>query len=179
MLTIEVPMTEMFNEATNEFEIGEYFTLTLEHSLSSLSKWESFYERPFLIDTPKTVEEVIFYIKAMTITPNVPSEVYDRLSQENSDDINKHLSAKMTATWFNDGAEEKSREIITAELIYYWMVAMQIPFECQYWHLNKLLTLIRVVNMKNAPKKKMSSGEIASRNRELNAKRKAALGTTG
>jgi hypothetical protein len=178
VLTIEVPIEELFDETTDEFDTKVY-RLDLEHSLFSLSKWESFYERPFLRDTPKTAEEVLFYIKAMTLTPNVPPEIYEKLSQENVTAINQHMSAKMTATWFKDSAEQASREIVTAEIIYYWMVAMEIPFECQYWHLNRLLTLVRVINMKNAPKKQMSQGEIAARNRELNAQRRAELGTTG
>lgn len=178
MLTIEVPMEEWFDETTQEFGTKDY-SLDLEHSLFSLSKWESFYERPFLKETAKTPEEVIFYIKAMTLTPNVPPEVYEKLSQENLEDINKHMAAKMTGTTFWDSGEQGSREIVTAEIIYYWMIAMQVPFECQYWHLNKLLTLIRVINMKNAPKKQLSQSELAARNRELNAQRRAALGTTG
>lgn len=178
MLIIEVVMAELFNEETQQFEYT-VFPLELEHSLVSLSKWEAIYERSFLKEIPRTPEEFMDYIKAMTLTQNVPENVYENLSRVNIEAINKHMAAKMTATWFNDAAEEKSREIITAEIIYYWMVTMQIPFECQYWHLNRLLTLIRVVNKKNAPKKQMSAKELHARNRELNAQRKAELGTTG
>lgn len=180
MLTIIVPGEEMFDESSDEFTTSGDITLELEHSLVSLSKWESIYEIPFLAEAKKSTEETIGYIKCMTLTPNIPNEVFERLSEQNFADVSQYIDAKMTATWFNErpGAP-KSKEIITAELIYYWMTVFQIPFVCETWHLNRLFTLIRVCNIKAAKPEKMSRAEVAARNRELNAQRRIQLGTRG
>jgi hypothetical protein len=181
MLQITVPGIELFDESNNEFISHDPIVLELEHSLASVSKWESIFEKPFLSQDEKTTEEVFGYIKAMTMTPNVPEGTYSRLSQANIDEINAYIEAKMTATRFFDppGGSSKPSETVTAELVYYWMVSFQIPFEAQHWHLNQLLTLIRVCSVKNSKPKKMGRAEAAQRQRELNAQRKAALGTKG
>ncbi len=180
MLIITVPGVEMFDETSQEFVTKGDVVLELEHSLVSLSKWEAIYEKPFLGEMSKTSEEILSYIKAMTLTSEVPEDVYHKLSDDNIKEINSHIEAKMTATWFNEtpGAPE-SRDVITAELVYYWMTVFHIPFECETWHLNRLFTLIRICNVKQSKPKKMTRTEMAQRNRELNAQRKKQLGTTG
>lgn len=180
MLTITIPGTELWDEAKEEFIVIKPQTLQLEHSLVSLSKWESKWCKPFLANKDKTIEETLDYIKCMTITQNVKPEVYNYLSNNNIAEVNRYIDAPMTATIFNDPQNKKpNREIITAEIIYYWMISFNIPFECQKWHLNRLLALIRVCNIKNSPQKKMSKSEIMRRNAELNALRKKQLNTNG
>jgi hypothetical protein len=180
MLKIIVPGTEMFDDKTQEFTTVDDITLELEHSLVSLSKWESIHEIPFLGRDKKSTEHVVDYIRCMSLVDNIPEEVYTNLSEQNFTEINEYIDAKMTATWFNEApGAPKSREVITAELVYYWMTVFDIPFECQYWHLNRLFTLIRVCNVKSAKPTKMSRSELAARNRELNEQRKAQLGTRG
>lgn len=181
MLQIIVPLSpEGWDEQKQEFVEPKTKILQLEHSLISLSKWESKWCKPFLTNADKSYEETLDYIKFMTLTPNVNPEVYDYISMENMRDINNYIGAPMTATTFSEDRNGKpSREIITSELIYYWMITLNIPFECQKWHLNRLLTLIRVCNVKNAPPKKMSKRDIISRNAALNAARRKQLNTKG
>ena len=155
-------------------------TLQLEHSLVSLSKWESKWNKAFLSKSNKTEEETIDYIKCMTLTQNVNPEVYNHLTRENIDAVNEYISAPMTATTITEeNSKTGAKETVTAELIYYWMIALQIPFECQKWHLNRLLTLVKVCNVKNAPPKKRSKRDIMSRNAALNAARRKQLNTRG
>lgn len=173
MLRITIPATEQWDESKNEFVYTKSQSLSLEHSLVSLSKWESKWCKPFFAKEPKTVEETIDYIRCMTLTQNVDVDIYNYLTNENIVQVNKYIEAPMTATWFKDtGNKTSNREQITAELIYYWMISLGIPFECQKWHLNRLLTLIRVCNVKNQPPKKMSKKQILSRNAALNAARR-------
>lgn len=179
MLVVQVPLgPESFNEATKMYVPAKTFKLKLEHSLFSLSKWESFFEKPFLSKTPMTEEEVLWYIKAMAVGKEVPDEIFEKLSEENLMEINAYMNAKMTATWFSEDSKE-SREVITSEVIYYWMTTAGIPWEAQHWHISRLFVLIRVFGAKNAPPKKTSRQEQAQRQRELNAKRRSELGTTG
>jgi hypothetical protein len=180
MLTIMVGATDVYDESSETFGAQGGFELQLEHSLVSLSKWESEFEKPFLGKAEKTREEVLAYIREMVLTPNPPGDFLQKLSKENLESINAYMDRKMTATWFSDqpGAP-RSSEVITAELVYYWMTVFNIPFECETWHLNRLFTLIRIANIKQAKPKKMSRSEVAARNRELNARRKAQLGTRG
>ncbi len=180
MLQITIPATEQYDEIRDEFVYTKEQTLQLEHSLVSLSKWESKWRKSFLNSKDKTTEETIDYIKCMTLTKNVSDEVYNLLTRKNIEDINNYIEAPMTATTFNDTKQSKvNREVITAELIYYWMIALNIPFECQKWHINRLLTLIQVCNIKNQPPKKMSRSEIMSRNAALNAARRQQHNSKG
>ncbi len=182
MLTITIKGREEYNRKTKEFIIIKDTKLSLEHSLVSVSKWEAKYHKPFISNEQKTYEETVDYIKFMTITQNVDQNVYLLLSKENMKEINEYIGNSMTATWFTEHEQKtykKNSEQITSELIYYWMVALQIPFECQKWHLNRLLTLIRICNIKNQPPKKYSKRETMSRNAALNAARKKSLGTSG
>lgn len=180
MLRLVIPATEMYDEVKGEFVYAKEQTLQLEHSLVSLSKWESKWCKPFYSKKEKTLEETLDYIKCMTLTQNVNPEVYNQLTTTNIEEINQYIGAPMTATYFSDNkVNGMSREQITAELIYYWMISLNIPFECQKWHLNRLITLIRVCSIKNAPPKKMSKNEIMNRNRALNAQRRQQLNTRG
>lgn len=180
MLEITIPATEQWDEINQEFITTKEQTLKLEHSLVSLRKWESKWCKPFLSKEGKTHEETIDYIKCMTLTQNVDENVYNCLTNDNINQINKYIEAPMTATWFTDEKNRKvSREQVTAELIYYWMIALNIPFECQKWHLNQLLTLVRVCNIKNQSPKKRSRREIMSQNAALNAARRKQLNTKG
>lgn len=179
MLTIKIPDREWFNDVTQEFMTVKGTTLQLEHSLVSLSKWEAKWNIPFLSKDEKTIEQTLDYIRCMTITQNVNPMVYEQLSEENIEQIKQYINSSKTATTFNNLDHKSSREIVTSELIYYWMIALNVPMECQKWHLNRLLTLIRVCNAKNAPPKKMSARDIMSRNSALNAARRKKYNTKG
>lgn len=180
MLRITIPEREFWDEAKEEFIKTKTTTLQLEHSLVSLSKWESKWHKPFLGKGDKTVEETVDYIRCMTITQNVDPLVYSSITSDIIKQVSDYITDPMTATWFpKDDKSAPSREIITAEIVYYWMVTLNIPFECQKWHLNRLLTLIRVCNAKSAPPKKLSKKQLAERNAAINAARRKALNSKG
>lgn len=180
MPKFEIKGPEFWDAENEEFVTPVVAVVNLEHTLVSLSKWESKWEFPFYGDKEKTTEQTLDYILMMCTDEDTNPAIFESMSKDTVDEISKYIASKQTATWFSDEKPGKrNSEIITAELIYYWMVSLQIPFECQYWHVNKLLTLIKVCNAKNSPAKKMSKSEIAERNRRLNAERKAKLGTTG
>ena len=181
MLQIKVPLTpEGWDEEKCEFVPPKYQNLQLEHSLISLSKWESKWCKAFFSKREKTHEEITDYIRCMTLTQNVKPEVYEYLTRENIAQIQQYIESPMSATYFAENKNGRiNNETVTSELIYYWMIALNIPFECQKWHLNRLLTLVRVCNLKNQPAKKMSKRELAGRNAALNAARKKQLNTRG
>lgn len=179
MLTITLPQTELYNEETQEFIYTKELVITLEHSLISLSKWESDWKKPFLTKTPKTNEETLDYIRCMILTQNVPSSALLSLNNGLLEQISAYIYSPMTATTFSKEETPISREIITSEIIYYWMIAFNIPFECQKWHLNRLLTLIKICNIKNQPPKKMGKKAAYNRNSAINAARRQQYNTNG
>lgn len=180
MLKIVIDGTENFNNNTQTFHQLDDIVIELEHSLVSVAKWESIYQKAFLSDNKKTSDEIFEYFKNMIVRCNADLDVLDKCSQENFNKIQEYIDSNQSATTFGSMPERRGPgEIITSELIYYWMIAFNVPFECQFWHLNRLFSLIRICNIKNSKPKKMSRTEIAQRNSELNAKRKAELGTKG
>lgn len=179
MLELHIPAREAFDEATQYFVNTNPTTLRLEHSLVSVSKWEARWKKPFLSRTAKTVEETLDYIRCMTINQNVDPNVYYVLTNTEIKAINEYIEDEKTATTFSNNDRRDSRQVVTSELIYYWMTAYNISIECQKWHLSRLLTLIRIASIENAPKKKMSKQAILSQNRSLNAARRKALGSRG
>ena len=180
MLQITIPSGEFFDERNQMFVNTKEQTLQLEHSLVSLSKWESKWNKSFLSTPEKSFEESIDYIRCMTITQNVDPLVYSNITPDIIKQVTEYIDRPMTATTFrNDNNRGRSSEIITSEIIYQWMISYGIPFECQRWHLNRLLTLIRVCSIKSQPPKKMGRNELANRNRSLNAARRSRLNTKG
>lgn len=183
MLKILIPESEYFDSKTNEFIYTKKQELLLEHSLMSISKWESKWKKPFFSKEKKTLPETIDYVRCMTITKSVDPLIYKGLTRDAMEQINQYIEDPMTATWFSDDKSKgRNREIVTAELVYYWMIALGIPFECQKWHFNKLLALIRVCNIKNDESnggKKMSKRATMQSYNEINAARRKAMRTKG
>jgi hypothetical protein len=180
VLTITVGGSEHFDSKKEQFVQLDTTVIRLEHSLASLSKWESMFEKAFLGPNPHTPEETIGYIKCMCLDDDVPDSVFDHLSDRDLLRIQAYIEAPMTATTFNlPPGPPKSREVITSELIYYWMTIFSIPFECEHWHLNRLFTLIKVCNIKTSKPKKMAPHERASWQRDLNEQRRARLHSRG
>lgn len=188
MLEIHIDkIDEMYDEENNRFYSVPEMTLLLEHSLLSVSAWEAKWKKPFLTNEQKTVEETRDYIRCMTVTKNVNPAVYYALSDENLDKIKDYMNDPMTATTFSKPKEDAAKsttsrnknKITTTEEIYYQMSQYNIPFACEKWHLNRLMTLLKIASIKNQPAKKMSKSDIYSSNRELNNARRKALGTKG
>lgn len=181
MLHITIPASEYFDEQKQEFFELKEQTLLMEHSLISISKWEMKWKKPYFSED-KTEEEVLDYLRCMTISPqNVDPMVYRSLSKENADKITEYIGDPMTATTITNYQKNSGRkQVITSELVYYWMIAQNIPPEYEKWHINRLLTLIQVCSIKNDPNpKKMNRSSIAKQNRAINAARKARYGTRG
>lgn len=182
MLTILVPKRRLFDETTQRFFEAEAVLLKMEHSLLSIAKWESKWNKSYISTQKKSSDEVLDYFRQMTISPaenKLPPAFFATIPQETVAEIIDYINAPMSATIFYETNGAKSREVITSELIYFWMIQYQIPFECEKWHLNRLLTLIRVCGIKNSPKKKLSRNALLARNAKLNEERKRRLNTTG
>lgn len=179
MLEITVAGRELWDSRTNTFYVLKDQVLQLEHSLLSISKWESITHKPFLGKDPRTSKEIVLYIKCMTLNKGVDPKAYDALTAKDLDKIRKYIDDPATATWFGKEENQRagSRKVVTSEVIYYWMIAGNVPMQCEKWHLNRLLTLLHIIEIKNRPKKKgkMSSAKMAS----LNAQRLAASGSRG
>lgn len=180
MLTLTLEKVEMYNEEFEVFvELSEE-KVDLEHSLVSVSKWEAIWEKPFLTNDERSTEEMYSYIKCMIVSPRDVSNFEERLTSEHLSQVSDYIERRMTATWFSESSRPPSREIITSEVLYYQMTMLNIPERFETWHLNRLLTLIRVYQEKQAPeKKRLSQKEIMDRNRLLNAQRKAQYNTRG
>lgn len=179
MLKVTIPASEYYNEAENLFGYTKETELTLEHSLVSIAKWESKWHKPFLETKRKTYAETTDYIRCMTITQNVDPLVYNNIPESVINEVYVYIDEPMTATTFRKDSSDPSREIVTAEVIYYWMTELNIPFECQKWHLNRLLTLVKVCSIKRSPGKKMSKRQVTSRYKELNEARRRKYHSKG
>ena len=179
MLTITIPSYELFNDVTQEFISEHERVIQLEHSLLSISEWESRWNKPFLSNMEKTSNEIIDYVRCMTLTEGVPETAYLYIDNEQYKLINDYIAAPMTATTISEPPGKVSREIMTSELLYYYMIAANIPFECERWHLNRLLTLIRICSIKSQPEKKRPINEVMKSNAALNAARKKQFNTKG
>jgi len=178
-LTINIPANDLWNEETERFINVKETKLVMEHSLLSISKWEAKYKKPFLVENAlDTTDKVLYYLECMTITPQNPDpNIYLCLSQDDMREIMKYINDPMTATWFREDKRKNkkvNKEIMTSEVIYWEMIALEIPIEFQKWHINRLMTLIRVCNAKNNPEK-MSKKDIAAENAAINAKRLAKM----
>lgn len=183
MLTIVVPKTQLWDDETGHFVyLKNDVTLNMEHSLIAISKWESMYKKAFLTDKPKTRGEMVDYIKCMTINKNVPELAWRCLTKENMSQIEEYIKDPHTATCIKqrEGEGRGGRgDVLTSEYIYYLMTAAQIPWEAQTWHINRLLTLIRVYALKQEKPKKSRPGDVNKRNAALNAARRAKSGSRG
>ncbi len=179
MLKLTIPKRRLLNEKTNEIYTVKEQTIVLEHSLVSISKWESTWCKPFLSSEKKSLEEIRDYVRCMTLTQNVDPLTYFCLTADNFDEINKYINTEQTATTFRKEEQAHKKEIITSELMYFWMINYGIPFECAKWHLSRLIALVRICQIKMQPSKQMGKNAILNQNAKLNAQRRSLLHTKG
>lgn len=180
MLKLRVQSKEWFDEKKSEFITFDGADLELEHSLKAIREWEGKWERPFFSDKQMTKAEFIDYVRCMTLN-KVDKLAYLSLSNANVREIQKYLEKKHTATWFSNkqNTPKRRNETVTAELVYYWMTELGIPYTCESWNFNTLMTLIEVCNRKNAKPSKRNSSDILSEQAKLNAERRKRLNTKG
>lgn len=171
MLLVSIKGQRLWDERKEEFITLSPAVFEIEHSLVAVKKWESIYKKPFFGKEEKSPEDILNYIRCMTVTKNVDQSVYNYIPMENLKQILEYIGDSMTATWFSKQTEQKTgkKEIITSEIIYYWMITLQIPLECENWHLNQLFTLIRVFAVKNGKDTKMSKKDAANYREMINA----------
>ena len=180
MIQVTIPGGELFDPKTNEFINFKTTTVSLEHSLISISKWEAKWKKSFFKNEERSLDEIIDYIACMCVTPNVDPRIFHKISSKEVKKVSDYISDPMTATTFHDLEDHKAnKQTVTSELVYYWMIAYNIPFECQKWHINRLLTLIRICGIKNAPPKKISKAEMMRKRAQVNAERRSRLHTKG
>lgn len=186
MLTITIPDREYYDPVKEEFGKIKGATLRMEHSLISISKWEAKWKKPFLVkDPPKTEEESFDYFMCMCVDRSIdPDAIRYGLTPNLINQINAYMGDPYTATTFSsDGPEGKpDRSIITSEIIYWSMIQHNIPIEFEKWNLNRLLTLIKVCNIKQAeadPKygkgKKLSKSALYAKHNRINEMNKARM----
>ena len=179
MLKLHIESRDFYDDDKGEFITVPGLDLTLEHSLYTISKWESRWMKPFLSKTERTDDEMLDYILCMDITGNLKMSNILNITTTDLNRITQYINAKMTATTISDNDKSNSKEIVTSELIYYWMIALQIPLECEHWHINRLITLIKICNIKNSPKKKQNTQAAMAEQRRLNKERRMQHNSTG
>lgn len=184
MFVLNIKEKVLWNEKDQEFVTISPYTIKIEHSLLSIRKWESKWHKPFMTQTQKTQAEQKDYVRCMTIGYELPEEVYATLDAQEMNEVFTYMNEPMTATWFseNDQKQAKSKmgsETVTYEIVYYWMSKLNIPYDCEKWHINSLMTLIKVSMLKEQPSKKMSKRDVMSQNRALNEQRKAKMKSKG
>lgn len=183
MLKVNVPVREWLDEKTNEFIRSPQTTLTLEHSLISVSKWEAKHRKPFStsFEAGMSVEDFRDYVRCMTIGKTVDQMTYYALSPKNFEQIQQYISDPCTATTIRNTRKNKKRnnKVVTAELVYCWMFSNNIPMECEKWHFNRLMTLIQVCFLENREPEKMSKRDVMKQNSALNAMRRSKCHSKG
>lgn len=184
MLKIHIPAGEVWNSQEEIFETCKGYDLVLEHSLISISKWESKWHKAYLGPQEKTKEEIFDYIRCMIVTPGIPDNITKFITESNLREITDYMRNPMTATVFNSFEDNKpqapSKDTMTSEYIYFLLSSYRIPFrDVEKWHLNRLLTLIRICSIKNEPPKKSNPKHLAKSRSSLNAARRARSGSKG